>query len=141
MKTLIGLGLAAFAVLFVMLPTPTSSASEQFPTDPKLIANDDSVRLVKKVISMHIPEDNKLPWGYVEGKVINAAEGYPVIIQIYKDGKPVHFAQTDVKEDGSYEYKFRVRSVVGDQVINVFQGDYTVMIYKTIHVIPHASIV
>ena len=37
---------------------------------------------------------------------------YPVIIQIYdEDGEAFHFAQTDVEEDGSYEYKFRVRNV------------------------------
>ena len=141
MKALIGLGLAAFAVLFVMLPTPTSSAIGQFPMDPQLIVNDNSVRLEKKVISMHIPEDNQLPWAFVEGKVINAADGYPVIIQIYKDGKPVHFAQTDIKEDGSYEYKFRTRNLDGDQVINIFQGDYTVKIFKTVNVSPHASVV
>ena len=90
---------------------------------------------------MHIPEDNTLPWGYVEGKVINPAEGYPVIIQIYKNGEPVHFAQTDVREDGSYEYKFRARNVNGDQVINIFQGDYTVKIFKTIYTAPSAKIV
>lgn len=90
---------------------------------------------------MHIPEDNTLPWGFVEGKVINPAKGYPVIIQIYKNGEPVHFAQTDVREDGSYEYKFRARNVDGDRVINIFQGDYTVKIFKTVYVIPTAKII
>lgn len=141
MKFLIGFGLAAIVVLFGMFPNSTSSVSEEFPSIPTLVSHDDLVVLQQKIISMHIPEDNTLPWGFVEGKVINPAEGYPVIIQIYKNGEPVHFAQTDVREDGSYEYKFRARNVDGDQVINIFQGDYTVKIFKTVNVGPTAKII
>ena len=141
MKFLIGFGLAALVALLGMFPHSTSSVSEEFPSIPTLVSKDNSVVLQQKIISMHIPEDNTLPWGFVEGKVINPAEGYPVIIQIYKNGEPVHFAQTDVREDGSYEYKFRARNVDGDQVINIFQGDYTVKIFKTIYATPSAKIV
>ena len=141
MKFLIGLGLAALVALLGMFPNSTSSVSEEFPSIPTLVSEDGSIVLQQKIISMHIPEDNTLPWGFVEGKVINPAEGYPVIIQIYKNGEPVHFAQTDVREDGSYEYKFRARNVDGDQVINIFQGDYTVKIFKTIYAAPSAKIV
>ena len=141
MKFLIGFGLAALVALLGMFPNSTSSVSEEFPSIPTLISEDGSIILQQKIISMHIPEDNTLPWGFVEGKVINPAEGYPVIIQIYKNGEPVHFAQTDVREDGSYEYKFRARNVDGDQVINIFQGDYTVKIFKTIYAAPSAKIV
>ena len=141
MKSIIGLGLAALTGLLMMFPNPTSSVSEEFNLDHKLIADDQSIVLEKKTIQMHIPADNNLPWGFVEGKVVNPVEGYPVIIQIYKDGKPVHFAQTDVNEDSSYEYRFRVRNVDGDQVINIFQGDYTVKIFKTVYATPHASVV
>lgn len=141
MKSLIVFGLAALAALLVTLPNSTSSVSEEFPSIPTLVSKDNSVVLQQKIISMHIPEDNTLPWGFVEGKVINPAEGYPVIIQIYKNGEPVHFAQTDIREDGSYEYKFRARNVDGDQVINIFQGDYTVKIFKTVYVTPTAKIV
>jgi len=133
--------LAALVALLGMFPNSTSSVSEEFPSIPMLVLEDRSIVLQQKIISMHIPEDNTLPWGYVEGKVINPAEGYPVIIQIYKNGEPVHFAQTDVREDGSYEYKFRARNVNGDQVINIFQGDYTVKIFKTIYTAPSAKIV
>ena len=141
MKFLIGFGLAALVALLGMFPHSTSSVSEEFPSIPTLVSKDNSVVLQQKIISMHIPEDNTLPWGFVEGKVINPAEGYPVIIQIYKNGDPVHFAQTDVKKDGSYEYKFRARNVDGDQVINIFQGDYTVKIFKTVYAAPSAKIV
>jgi len=140
-KFVIGFGLAALVALLGMFPHSTSSVSEEFPSIPTLVSKDNSVVLQQKIISMHIPEDNTLPWGFVEGKVINPAEGYPVIIQIYKNGEPVHFAQTDVREDGSYEYKFRARNVDGDQVINIFQGDYTVKIFKTIYATPSAKIV
>ena len=54
------------------------------------------------------------------------------IIQIYQNGDAIHFAQTNVNDDGSYEYKFRVRSVDGNNVVNVFEGDYEVRIFKTI---------
>lgn len=141
MKFLIGFGLAALVALLGMFPNSTSSVSEEFPSIPTLVSKDNSVVLQQKIISMHIPEDNTLPWGFVEGKVINPVEGYPVIIQIYKNGDPVHFAQTDVREDGSYEYKFRARNVDGDQVINIFQGDYTVKIFKTVYAAPSAKIV
>lgn len=141
MKYIIGLALVALTSLLVMFPNPTSSVSDEFNLDSKFIADDSSIILEKKTISMHIPLDNKLPWGFVEGKIANPVEGYPVIIQIYKDGKPVHFAQTDVKEDGSYEYRFRVRNVDGDNVINIFQGDYTVKIFRTVYAVPHASVV
>ena len=51
---------------------------------------------------------------------------HPVIIQIYDDdGEAIHFAQTNVSTDGTYEYKFRVRNVDSDgNVNNIFEGDY-----------------
>src|SRR2546428_8166478 len=89
---------------------------------------------------MHNPADNKLPFGSVWGEVINGAPGYPVIIQIYQNGKPVHFAQVDVKNDGSYDYYFRIRDVEGDKVINIFQGDYTVYVFKTVYLTPTLTV-
>ena len=84
---------------------------------------------------MSIPEDNTLPWGAVRGSAFDYVERYPVIIQFYKGEDPVHVAQVDLKGDGSYEYKFRVRSVdnnTGD-IVNIFEGQYTVKIFKVIH--------
>jgi hypothetical protein len=141
MNSVIGFGLAALATLFIMFPNSTSSISEEFPSIPTLVSDDRPIILQQKIISMNIPENNTLPWGFVEGKVINPVDGYPVIIQIYKNGEPVHFAQTNVKEDGTYEYKFRARTVHGDQVINIFQGDYTVKIFKTVYVDPSSKLV
>ena len=40
--------------------------------------------LEKTVTIMNVPENNSLPWGSVKGKVNDAVQGYPVIIQFFK---------------------------------------------------------
>lgn len=120
--------------IFLLLIPSLSSVSQGVQWDPKLIAND-NVQLEKSVVYMHIPTDNKLPFGCVWGKVTDAVPGYPVVVQIYQNDKPVYFAQVDVKSDGSYEHYFRIKSVDGNNVINIFQGDYTVDIFKTVYAI------
>jgi len=128
MKYVFGMAVGIFLLLIPSL----SSVSQGVQWDPKLTA-DGNVQLQKSIVYMHIPADNKLPFGCVWGKVTDAVLGYPVVVQIYQNGKPVHFAQVDVKNDGSYDYYFRVRDVEGDKVINIFQGDYTVDIFKTVY--------
>jgi len=91
------------------------------------------IGLEKTSVIFHVPEENSLPWGFVEGKIANPVEGYPVIIQILKDDEAVHFAQTDVKEDGSYEYKFRVQNIENGKVTKIFDGDYHVIIFKVVY--------
>ncbi|MGI0007056.1 MAG: hypothetical protein ACREAR_03560, partial [Nitrosotalea sp.] len=86
----------------------------------------------KSIVSMYIPRDSKLPFGCVWGTVQNPAPGYPVEIEIYQNGKPVYVAQTDVNSDGSYQHYFRVKSVDGDKVIHIFEGNYTVNIFKSV---------
>ena len=129
MKYVLGMAVGIFLLLIPSL----NSVSQGIQWDPKLITSND-IQLEKSIVYMHIPADNKLPFGSVWGKVINGAPGYPVIVQIYQNGKPVHFAQVDVKNDGSYDYYFRIRDVEDNKVINVFQGDYTVNIFKTVYV-------
>lgn len=98
------------------------------------------IGIEKTVLFLHAPADNTLPWGFVEGKIANHVPDYPVIIQIYDvDGKATHFAQTNVEDDGSYEYRFRVRNVDNDQVINIFEGDYTVKIFKVVYLGTNSS--
>jgi len=94
----------------------------------------DEISLKKTVIPMDIPDDNTFPWGSVRGQASEFVERYPVIIQIYKDEDPVHFAQIDVQGDGSFEYKFRIRNVDANtgEAINLFEGHYTVNIFKVI---------
>jgi len=127
MKYLAG---TTFALFMLILPSLTLPASEG-EQDQNLVP-EENVVLEKNIVYMHIAADNKLPFACVWGTVQNAAPGYPVVIQIYKDGKPVYFTQTGVKSDGSYEHYFRVRNVDGDKVINIFQGDYTVEIFKAV---------
>ncbi len=91
------------------------------------------IGIEKTSIIFHTPEENSLPWGFVEGKIANPVVGYPVIIQIFKDDEAVHFAQTDVNEDGSYEYKFRVLNVESGQTTKLFDGDYQVTIFKVVY--------
>jgi len=136
MKIIAGISVPILVGLFVMFPSPLSSVMGMLQ-NTEFIPLDGSIGLEKKVISMHIPVDNELPWGFVEGQVINQVQGYPVIIQIFKEGEPVHVAQTDVNQDGSYEYKFRAKSVIGEQVINIFEGDYTVKIFKVVYLNPN----
>ena len=94
----------------------------------------EKISLEETITTMYVPEDNRLPWGTVKGEAGDIAERYPVIIQFYKGEDPVHFAQVNAKGDGSYEYKFRVRNVDLEtgEAINIFEGAYTVKIYKVI---------
>lgn len=89
--------------------------------------------LEKSTILFHASEDNTLPWGFVEGKIANHVDGYPVIIQIFKNNDAVHFAQTDVNQDGTYEYKFRVLHSENGYTKKIFDGDYSVTIFKVVY--------
>ena len=126
MKTKIGI----FAGLFVLVAMIGMSPSFA-DSNTTVISADNGIQLTKTVVPMIISADNTMPWGFIEGTVNNYAEGYPVIVQIYQNDEPIHFAQTDVNEDGTYEYKFRARNIDGDNVVNVYEGDYEVKIFKS----------
>ena len=112
----------------------TQTGSHSHDPSSEIIPLDGEIGLEKTTIQFHASEDNTLPWGFVEGKIANHVSDYPVIIQIYDEvGEAFHFAQTDVEEDGSYEYKFRVRNVDNGEVVNIFQGDYVVKIFKVVY--------
>jgi hypothetical protein len=119
----------ASLVFAIAFSTITAFADTQTTITPL----DSSIGVEKTIVPFSAPKENKLPWGFVEGKIAKPVEGYPVIIQIYKNGEAVHFAQTDVKEDGSYEYKFRVRDVTNEKVTRIFDGDYIVKIFKVVY--------
>lgn len=124
--------IASFAMIAIFSAISTSFA-ETVDTQTTITPINSSIGLEKTVVPFHAPRENKLPWGFVEGKIANPVEGHPVIIQIYKNGEAIHFAQTGVKKDGSYEYKFRVRDVTNDVVTKIFEGDYTVKIFKVVY--------
>ena len=119
----------------MMIPGSVSAEVDETNTTSTTVTPlNEEVSLQRTVTTMNIPEDNVLPWGTVKGSASEYAERYPVIIQFYKGEDPVHFAQVDVKGDGSYEYKFRVRNLDTNsgQFVNVFEGQYTVKIFKVI---------
>ena len=91
------------------------------------------IGLEKSTVLFHAPETNSLPWGFVEGKIANHVEGYPVIIQIFKNNDAIHFAQTNVEKDGAYEYKFRVLNSDNESTTKIFEGDYLVKIFKVVY--------
>lgn len=93
----------------------------------------DMIALEKSTIFFHASPSNTLPWGFVEGNVANHVAGYPVIIQIFQDDLAVHFAQTNVAEDGDYEYKFRVLNADNGKTTKIFEGDYSVRIFKVVY--------
>ena len=71
----------------------------------RILSTDGDISLVQTTISMNIPSDNILPWGFVEGVFENHASGFPVIIQIYQNDEAIHFAKTNEEDDGSYEFR------------------------------------
>ena len=92
-----------------------------------------NLALEKTSLFFHSSEENSLPWAFVEGKITNHVEGYPVIIQIFKNNDAVHFAQTDVSSNGNYEYKFRVLNFENGVSSKIFDGDYSVKIFKVVY--------
>jgi hypothetical protein len=129
------IGFLTAAVIFTALMSTISSVDAA--TNTEIIPLNGEIAIEKTILSLHASPDNTLPWGFVEGKIANHVSSYPVIIQIYnEDGDATHFAQTDVEEDGSYEYRFRVRNVDNGEVINIFEGDYSVKIFKVVYLAP-----
>ena len=86
-------------IVIISLALVLSMTSSVF-ADTTLTPIDSTKGIEKTITSFTVTKNNKLPWGFVEGKVTNPVEGKPVIIQIFKNGEPVHFAQTDVKKIG-----------------------------------------
>ena len=121
------------SLVVLMYPSQTFAAESQNSITISPINEELSMK--KTITSMNVPEDNTLSWGTVRGGASDYVERYPVIIQFYKDDTPVHVAQVDVKGDGSYEYKFRVRNIDNStgEVIDIFEGQYTVKIFRVIH--------
>ena len=121
------------AVIGIMM-IPGDISAETSQNSITVTPINEEVSMKKTITTMSIPQDNKLPWGAVKGAASDYVERYPVIIQFYKGEDPVHFTQVDVKGDGSYEYKFRVRSLDSNtgEFVNIFEGDYTVKIFRVI---------
>jgi len=99
----------------------------------EIISLNGMIGLEKSTVFFHAPESNSLPWAFVEGNISNHVEGYPVIIQIFRNNDAIHFAQTNVEADGDYEYKFRVLNSDNGVTTKFFEGDYLVRIFKVVY--------
>ncbi len=126
--------IASIMTVFGIMTIPGDISAETSQNIITVTPINEEISLQKTVTIMNIPQDNKLPWGAVKGAASDYVERYPVIIQFYKGEDPVHFTQVDVKGDGSYEYKFRVRNLDSNtgEFVNIFEGDYTVKIFRVI---------
>ena len=126
--------IASIMTVFGIMMIPNDISAETNQNIITVTPINENLSLQETITTMNIPQDNKLPWGAVKGAATDYVEGFPIIIQIYKGEDPVHFAQTDVNEDGSYEYKFRIKSLDSNtgEFVNVFEGDYTVKIFRVI---------
>ena len=149
-KQIMIFGSTIIALLVVSIVSNSSFAEKQ-NSQTELLPLNDSIGLEKTTLMMNVPEDNHLPWAYVEGKIANPVLEYPVIIQIYDVNNyeeleinefeknlvdkigAVHFAQTNVNSDGTYEHKFRVLGYVDDVKKNYFEGKYIVKIFKVVY--------
>ena len=131
---LLGNGIVGIVIISLF---SSSFAVEQF-SNTEIIPIDGIIGIEKTILKFTVSEDNNLPWAFVEGKIANPVYDYPVIIQIFDDDDQsfgndigaVHFAQAEVTEDGTYEYKFRVKD---------FDGDYTVKIFKVVYLFSNLS--
>ncbi len=127
--------IASIVAIAGIMMMPANISAETNQNNITISPINEELSLEKTITTMNIPQDNTLPWGAVKGAASDYVERYPVIIQFFKDNEPVHVAQVDVKGDGSYEYKFRVKNTNNStgEIINIFEGQYTVKIFKVIH--------
>lgn len=144
---------STIVALILVSVLSTSSFAENQISQTDLLPLNDSIGLEKTTLVMNVPADNHLPWGYVEGKISNPVLEYPVIIQIYDideydqldlanfenlelvevENGAIHFAQTNVNDDGTYHHQFRVLGYDEDGNKNYFEGDYIVKIFKVVY--------
>ena len=97
----------------------------------------DQIALETVTTTMTIPDDQNLKWATMKGMVSDPVDWYPVIIQMYKGGEPIHFAQVDLSGDNSYEYQFQIRNSENGSILDVFDGQYTVKISAVVYHTPH----
>ena len=139
---------SSFGILLLFSLFPINTFADEIPSQTEITQLDNLIGIEKTTLSFNVSESNSLPWAFVEGKIDNHVPDFPVIIQIFDTNTTiignnigaVHFAQTSVNSDGSYEYKFRVQTLDGDTANNIFEGNYTVKIFKVVYLEPIIAI-
>ena len=126
--------IASIVTVLGIMVIPNNAVAEINQNNISVTPLNEKLSLETTTTTLSVPENNTLPWGTVYGAASDVAERFPVIIQFYKEGEAVHIAQIDVKGDGSFEYKFRVRNLDHStgEFTDIFQGKYTVKIFKVI---------
>lgn len=125
----------AAAVAAALAALACAGGAEAHPHGTTYVALGEGIALERTALELVVPADNPLPWAFVEGKVGDPVEGHPVIIQIHeRGGEPARFAQVDVGEDGSYEWRLRVLSIDGGVETRALAGTYDVTVFKVVHV-------
>jgi len=124
----------AAAVAAALAALACAGGAEAHPHGTTYVALGDGIALERTALELVVPADNALPWAFVEGRVQDPVEGHPVIIQVHeRGGEPARFAQVDVGEDGSYEWRLRVLSIDGGVETRALAGTYDVTVFKVVH--------
>ena len=126
--------MASIVTVLGIMIIPNTAVAEINQNNISVAPINEKISLETTTVILSVPENNTLPWGTVYGIPSDVAERFPVIIQFYKGDEAVHMAQVDTKGDGSYEYKFRVTNIDHNtgEVTKIFDGEYTVKIFKVI---------
>ena len=126
--------IASIMTVFGVMMVPNDIVAETNQNNINVKPINEKVSLETTTVTLSVPENNTFSWGTVNGPASDYAERYPVIIQFYKGDEAVHIAQVDVKENGSYEYEFRVRNLDHNtgEFTDIFHGEYTVKIFRVI---------
>ena len=121
------------------IPQEITKPFEDVPLQPNILPDstqktNDNTRIAESNIILKIPANNTTPFGTITGTVDNPATGHPVIIQFFKsiDDPPDHVAQVDLNDDDTFEYKFRLFSIDDGKTTHMFNGEYYVLIFRTI---------
>lgn len=117
-------------------PTIQSTIVEKDATNSTLKI-DDNIQVAETNVVLKIPANNTIPFGTIRGMVDYPAMGHPVIIQFFKslNDPPVHIAQVDLKDDNTFEYKFRIFSIDDGITTHIFSGDYQIKIFTTVNIL------
>lgn len=126
-------GLALGAAAAALVAMACAGEAEAHPHGTTYLSLGDGIALERTSLELVVPADNALPWAFVEGRIQDPVDGYPVIIQVHeRGGEPARFAQVDVAEDGSYEWRLRVLSVDEGVETRALDGTYDVTVFKVV---------
>ncbi len=69
-RSIIG-SLSAIVIFTALMSTMISSVDAATSQNTEIIPLNSEIGIEKTILSLHASPDNTLPWGFVEGKIIN----------------------------------------------------------------------